>query len=209
MGVLQTESFHHLDDVTKRGATQVLEALRGNENIFNTAIEIQTEKCRVLQTQTRLQLAQDIETAAANLQGQNERTHSITTNEQQRTRTEVLTAIADMSSEYDHALCAQGEGLSAHIEKQNEYTRTQIVGKLDTNQEIMKQEIHGLQRGLYQLQIEIDRKVEELKELVVKINATREGPERHSLKERGNSATIIIMSLGELYKSLQVLDNSY
>ena len=68
----------------------------------------------------------------------------------------------------------------------------------------MKQEIHGLQRGLRQLQLEIDRKTEELKNIVLKINSTREGPDRKLLKEIGNSAAVVLMSLHELYKALQV-----
>ena len=75
---------------------------------------------------------------------------------------------------------------------------------LDRNQEVTKQEISGLQRGLRQLQLEIDRKAEELKEIVIKINATREGPDRKLLREIGYSATVVLMSLHEPYKALQV-----
>lgn len=73
----------------------------------------------------------------------------------------------------------------------------------------MKQKINGLQRGLRQLQLEIDRKAEELKEIVIKINTTREGPDRTLLREMGNSATVVLMSLYELYKALEVLPTCF
>ena len=69
----------------------------------------------------------------------------------------------------------------------------------------MKQEINGLQRGLRQLQLEIDKKTEELKKVVIKMNNTREGPDRKLLKKVGNSATVVLISLHELFRALQVL----
>ena len=69
--------------------------------------------------------------------------------------------------------------------------------------------INGLQQGLHHLQLEIDRKLEELKDLVIMINTTKDGPKRESLKKRGNSSTVIIMSLRELYKSLEVSDGNW
>lgn len=69
----------------------------------------------------------------------------------------------------------------------------------------MKQEINGLQRGLRQLQLEIDRGEEEFKDIVIKINTTREGPHRKLLREMGDSATVVLTSLHELYEALEVL----
>lgn len=59
----------------------------------------------------------------------------------------------------------------------------------------MKQEINGLQRGLRQLQLEIHREEEEFKVIVNEINTTREGPHRKLLREMGDSATVVLMSL--------------
>ena len=106
---------------------------------------------------------------------------------------------------YDSALFTKAEDISCQIEEANENTRAQITEILDRNQEMMKQEINGLQRGLRQLQLEIDRKAEDLKEIIIKINTTREGSDRTLLRGMGNSATVVLMSLHELYKALEVL----
>ncbi|KAF6226296.1 hypothetical protein HO133_009162 [Letharia lupina] len=69
----------------------------------------------------------------------------------------------------------------------------------------MKQEINGLQRGLRQLQLEIDREEEEFKEIVIKINTTREGPHRKLLRELGDSTTVVQMSLHDLNEALETM----
>ena len=139
-----------------------------------------------------------------NLAEQGKATRTLTANEHEKSRTETLNAIADAASGYNDALSIEVENISARIETANENTRAQITETMDRNQAIMKQQITGLQRGLHQLQLEIDRKTEELKEIVLKINTTREGQDRKCLKEVGNSATVVLMSLRELYKALQV-----
>ena len=118
---------------------------------------------------------------------------------------EVLNAVTDAASGYDDAISLKAKNISARIEEANENTRAQITEILDRNQEIMKQEINGLQLGLHQLQLEIDRKAEESKEIVTKINTKREGLDRTLLREMSNSVTVVLMSLYELYKALEVL----
>ena len=169
------------------------------------AAEAQTKQMRALHTQTETILSQEFESAAANLAEQSETTRTLTAKEQERSRIEILSAIADTASGHNNALSTQAENISARIEGANENALAQITETLERKQEIMKQEINGLQRGLGQLQLEIDRKAEELKEIIIKISTTREGPDRNLLREMGNSATVVLMSLHELYKALQVL----
>ena len=126
------------------------------------------------------------------------------TNEHEKSRTETLNAIADGASGYADALSTEAENLSARIEVASENTRAQITETMDRNQAIVEQQITGLQRGLRQLQLEIDVKTEELKEIMQRINTTHEGPHRQCLKKIGTSATVVLMSLLELYKALEV-----
>ena len=135
---------------------------------------------------------------------QSETTRRLTANEQRETRANVLKAVADATSGYNDAVSTQAEDICTRIEQANDNTRAQISKVLEKNQETMRQEINGLQRGLHQLQLEIDRKTEELKEIIIKVNTTREGPDRKKLREMGNSATVVLMSLRELYKALEV-----
>ena len=107
------------------------------------------------------------------------------------------------------AISTQVENVSARIEQANDNTRAQISKLLEKNQETMRQEINGLQRGLHQLQLEIDQKTEELKEIIIKVNTTREGPDRKLLREMGNSATVVLMSLHELYKALELFATQF
>ncbi len=50
-----------------------------------------------------------------------------------------------------------------------------MANLLGVKQKLLKQEIHGLQRGLRQLEKEIGRNVEEIKDLVIKINTNSRG----------------------------------
>ena len=108
---------------------------------------------------------------------------------------------------HDNTLSSESGKIKATIRDETASSSVHIAGLMETNQEVVKQQINDPQRGLQQLQTEIDRKVEELKDLVVKINTTREGPERQSLKERGNTANVTLISLYGLYQSLQVPAN--
>ena len=70
------------------------------------------------------------------------------------------------------------------------------------NQGIIRQGFDGLQRWLRQLWLEIDRKAEKSKEIVFNITTRREGPDPKLLSELDISATIVLMSLHELYEAL-------
>ena len=164
----------------------------------------QTRQLSTLHVQTKRILNHEFESAAANLAEQSQTARTLTTKEHERSLTEVLNTIANAASGCGDTLSTEAENISARMEEGNENTRAHITEILDRNQETMMQEINGLQRGLRQLQLEIDRKTEELKEIVIKINTTHEGPHRRSLKEMGNSATVVLMSLHELYNALQV-----
>ena len=95
--------------------------------------------------------------------------------------------------------------IPARVDDGHEENCARIFDKLEINHDVMKQKIHGLQHSLQRLQLEIEQKTNELKDLVAKIGATREGPERHLLKDRGNKFMFILMSLPELQKGLQVI----
>ena len=96
------------------------------------------------------------------------------------------------------------ENISTRINEANENTRVQITESLDRNQTTMKQEIHKLERKLRQLKLEIHKKIEELKKIIINISKTPEGPDRKILEKMGNSATVILISLHELYEALRV-----
>lgn len=169
-----------------------------------TATDGQTKQLKELHEKTEKILSQEFESAAADLAAQSETTRTLTANEQRETRSDVLNAVADAASGYNVAISTQVENISARIEQANENTRAQISEVFEKYREIMKQEINGLQRGLHQLQLEIDRRTEELKEIISKVNTTREGPDQTLLREKGKSATVVLMSLSELYKTLEV-----
>ena len=178
--------------------------MQDNRDHLLVTTDAQTRQLSALHAQKESTLNREFKSAAVNLAEQSRATRTFTANEHEKSRTETLNAIADAASGHDDTLSTEAENISARIEAASETTRAQITETMDRNQEILKQQIIGLQRGLRQLQLEIDRKTEELKEIVLKINTTREGPDRKWLKEIGNSATVVLMSLRELYKALQV-----
>lgn len=157
-----------------------------------------------IRKQTQNIVTQEIDALASHLEQQNEGIRALTAEEGQQSRAQILDAVADAAIMHDNAFSSESGKIKATIRDETANSRAHIAGLMETNQEVVKQQINDLQRGLQQLQIEIDRKVEELKDLVVKINTTREGPERQSLKERGNTANVTLISLYGLYQSLQV-----
>ena len=178
--------------------------MQDNRDHLLVTTDAQTRQLSALHAQNEIILNRELRSAAVRLAEQSGATRNLMANEHEKSRTETLNAIADAASGYHDALSTEAENISARIEAASESTRAQVTETMDKNQAILKQQITGLQRGLSQLQLEIDRKTEELKEIVLKINTTREGPDRKCLKEMGNSATVVLMSLLELYKALQV-----
>ena len=198
-----------LDNSTEESVQEILEILNGTRDHLVTATDGQTKQLIELHKKTETILSQEFESAAANLAEQSETTRTLTANEQRETRVNVLSAIAHAASGYNDAISTQVENISAQIEQASDNTRAQISRVIEKNQETMRQEINGLQRGLHQLQLEIDRKTGELKEIIIKVNTTREGPDRTLLKKTGNSATVVLMSLHELYKALEVFSTQF
>ena len=166
--------------------------------------DAQTRQLSALDAQNKNILNSELKSATVNLVEQSRATRALTANEHEKSRTETLNAIADAACGHDDALSTEAENISARIEAASENTQAQITQTIDRNQAIMKRQIIGLQRGLHQLQLEIDKKTGELKEIMLKIDTTREGPHRKWLREMGTSATVVLMSLLELYKALQV-----
>ena len=182
----------------------MLDVLQDNRDHLLATTDAQTRQLSALHAQNESMLNHELESATVNLVEQIRATRTLMTNEHEKSRTQTLNAIADGASGFADALSTEAEKLSARIEAASEDTRAQITETMDRNQAIMKQQITGLQRGLRQLQLEIDMKTGELKEIMLRINNTREGPNRQCLKEIGASATVVLMSLLELYKALQV-----
>jgi hypothetical protein len=205
------DHFQSLDQSTKCKVEDALKTLRDWNEQVQASIKEQAQETRLLQTQTQKTVAREINALANKLEQQVERTRARTTDEQQQqqqqSQFQVIDAIADAATMHNHALSLGTENISATIEKETASTRFHIAGLVEANQEVMKTEIHELKRGLQQLQSEIDRKHAELKDLVVKINTTHEGPKRQLMKNRGNAATVTLISLYELYGNLQVLAN--
>ena len=197
-------STHNLskifDSATKDTTQRIFNVLQDNKGHLIVIINKQTKQLRQSHAQSEEILHHNLESAVITIAEQSNATRILTTEEHERSWTNVLNAIADAASDSDHALSREAASITVRVEEANEISRVQISESLDRNQEIMKQEIKGLQRGLSQLQLEIDGKIEELKEIRIKIDTT----DRKALKKIGNSANAALMSLHELYRALQV-----
>jgi hypothetical protein len=216
------DHFQSLDKSTKCKVEDALGTLRDWNEQVQASIKEQAQETRLLQTQTQKTVACEINALANKLEQQIERTCTRTTDEQQHQQQEqqqqqrqeqqqsqcqVIDAIADAATMHNQTLSLGTENINDTIKKETGSTRVHIAGLVETNQEVMKNEINELKRGLQQLQSEIDRKLAELKDLVIKIDTTHEGPKRQLMKKRGNAATVTLISLYELYRNLQVLAN--
>lgn len=204
MALEQTESFQRLDNATKCAIAQVLEALEVNRSHFVQIIDVQTEKIQTLHADAEENLTLEIESATATLEEQNQRIHRECSEQQERTRAEVLGAITEASSAYDRSLYRSNADFSVRAREEHKRTRLNIGQKLDNNREIMKREVHGIQHGMQQLHLVLDQKAEELKELMIKLNTAREDPQRPMLEYGGNRVTFITIVSEYLYNGLYV-----
>lgn len=181
----------------------ILQKLHDQNDGVLASIQEQVQETRAFQGQAQKAVIQEIDALAKNLEKRSEETQS-TADERQKSQAKLLDAIADAAIVNDHALTLGTENINATIKEETEDTRAHMTEIMHESQEVMKKQVHELQQGLQQLQSEIDRKIEDLKDLVVKINTTKEGPERQSMKMRGNAANIALLSLYELYRSINV-----
>ena len=200
----QADAFQNLDQATRSGINQILELYQKHREDISIAVNNQTERIQILHTDTKSHLTEEIELAAGNLETQAQKNHAESAQERNRTRVEIVNATAHAAASHDRSLGEESQNITAKVSEEHQSTRVEIGAKLDANQQVMQQEIHSLQNGLQQLKLEIDKKTEELKELIVKINTTSESPQRQWLKRQGNTVHIYLMSLFELYNSLQV-----
>lgn len=120
--VQQTAAFQALDEATKEGAKKILDALQDDRDHLIATTDAQARHLRALHTQTETILTQEFESATTNLSEQSEKTRALTAKEQQRTRMEVLNAVADAASGYDDAISSNTKNVSARIEEANENT---------------------------------------------------------------------------------------
>ena len=192
-----------LDEETKQGLTETLAALQDNTDRIIKAIDQHAGDSEALQLERQRTMSHQIDALANTISQQNEQTQASTVT-QKVVHIELLDAIEHATTTNADGILDASESVCTVVKDENVDTRVAITDLVESNHEVMKQEINELQHGLQQLQIEISRKVDELKDLVLKINSTAEGAERRLLRKRGNTVTVTLMSLYELYRSLQV-----
>lgn len=96
----QINSFQAFDDATREGARKILKALSHNRDHLVAATDAQTKQMKALHRQTETILTQEFGLVAANIAEQSETTRALTVKEQQKTRMEVLNAVAVAPSGY-------------------------------------------------------------------------------------------------------------
>ena len=192
-----------LDQTTKQGLTETLAALQVNSDRIIKAIDQHAADSQTLHVERELAMAQHID-ALANTISQHNQQVGASSVSQKAVHVELLDAIDHAAATNADDILSASESVHAVVKNANADTRAAITDQIQTNHEVMKQEINELQQGLQKLEIEISRKVDELKDLVLKIDSIAEGAERRLLRKRGNTVAVTLMSLYELYRSLQV-----
>ena len=192
-----------LDQATKQGLTETLAALQDNTDRIIKAIDQHAGDSQTLHLERELAMSQHIDALVDTISQHNEQARAGTVT-QKAVHVELLDAIGHATATNAEDILVASESVHTVVKSANADTRAAIIDLVQSNNGAMKQEINELQHGLQKLQIEISRKVDELKDLVLKINSTAEGAERRLLRKRGNTVTVTLMSLYELYGSLQV-----
>ncbi|ERF71059.1 hypothetical protein EPUS_03339 [Endocarpon pusillum Z07020] len=121
-------------------------------------IKQQVQETQSIQKQTQNIVTQEIDALAFNLDQQNEGIRALTADEGHQSQAQILDAVADAATMHVNAFSSESGKIKATIRDETANSRAHIAGLMETNQEVVKQQINDLQRRLQQLQIEIDRK---------------------------------------------------
>jgi hypothetical protein len=122
----------------------------------------------------------------------------------EQTRLEIIDAVDGATTIQQASINSSAIATALKVEEQHELTRRDITVALEREHEVIKQDVAGLQRSLQQLHAEMERRAQELKSIILQIDRTRKEEERRSLQKKGNSISVILMSLHTLYQELQV-----
>ncbi|KAL8795924.1 MAG: hypothetical protein Q9195_001668 [Heterodermia aff. obscurata] len=196
-----------LDQATKQGLAATLAALQDNSDRIIKAIDKHAGDSQKLHLERQIAMSQQIDALANTVSQHNEQAQANKAS-QRAAHVELIGAIEHATASNADSILNANESVHMALKDENLDTRVAIRDIARSNNEAMKQEISELQHGLQKLQIEIGKKVDELKDLVLKINSAAEGAERRLLRKRGNTVTVTLMSLYELYRSLQELLDS-
>ena len=182
-----------LNQATKQSLTETLAALQDNSDRIVKAIDQHAGDSQTLHLEGQLAMSQQIDALANTISQYNEQAQAITIN-QKAVHLELLDAVEDGTATNTNDILNVSESVHIAVKDTNADTRAAITDLVQSNHEVMKQEFNELQHGLQKLHIEISRKVDELKDLVLKIDSTAEGAERRLLRKRGNTVTVTLMS---------------
>lgn len=167
--------------------------MHNGQDLFTQDIQAQTDKIKSLHLETQRKVTEEVEGARVFVQMQHE-----------QTKLEIVGAVDSAAVLHKDVVQLNALATASKIETQHELTRKNIVGTLERGHEIIKGDVAGLRRSLQQLQVEMDMRVKELKDIILQIDRTRRNEERQTLQKKGNSISVILMSLHVLYTELQV-----
>jgi hypothetical protein len=185
----QLAAFDKLDQSSQGHVQHLLYAIKNNEDVFagrfNSQEQLLKNNHQVIQTQ--------IQDAFVESQIVSNGLH-------QATRIELGASINLATSCQD--LRAQKTDL--HVEQQHQLTRNEITTVLDSYHAHLSQDVTGLQRGIEQLEAEVQRLTQQLQQVISATQKTTHSSERQALRDRGSSLTVIIMSIEILVTELKV-----
>src|ERR1700722_12036067 len=185
----QLQGFQKLDQSSQAQLQQFLNALKAREDVFSLQLGHQTRTIERLSQGTRhlvLNAIADATQANADLHDE--------------TRVELSAAI-DIAVVHHNS---RAQCTDARVTQQHELTRAEILAVLNSNQASLTEDVSGLQRSIKQLEIEMQRRTEELTDLIRQTHLARRQAERRALTERGSAVTVIIVSMENLATELKV-----
>lgn len=174
----------------------------------------------------------DIILSAITAEG-NHTTTSIISN-QDETRAEIVTAITTQGRAVIETVTAQKISVEDALRQEStksderhqsttdqivtelEETHTQVITTLDrlnarsqAEHEDTRNELEQLRNAMAQIEQQMIRRDEELRELIVARNQAYTTKERRKLQEKSNAVTVAICALVTIYQSLEVIQNSH
>lgn len=196
--------YQSLDETTKRSTQSILDALHGNKDHLEAITKVQTSQIKLIHAQTERTILEEIEIVTVHVNEQNKEQRRMTDEELHRSRTDMLSAIEVATSAQSQKVTSEAKYVSEKVGQEGEYIRSHIATNIDVNHAVLSEHIAELQQGLHHIELEMDRKTQELKAILHKLSTTRNETERNRLKVLGNSATVVLVSLEGLYRTLRV-----
>ena len=175
----------------------VLAAVKENRKATSNQLAAQTKQLESTQIETELAQRDKIQKGQESLVERIDLISLANASENDTTRTMLISEIHNAESKERKARVEDICKASENIRRHEEQTRADIIHSPEVKHEILKQRFEDLEEAIL-------NKTQELRDVILSTSAAQDEASRRVLQSRGQSLSVILMSLRALYDHILV-----